>query len=1775
MKHSTILFSLLQKCICLTMLAVAISACGGNVTPEPDPGPDIPVPAGSQSVRGMQVESEAETIDMPETAVFVKEDINSGLVSYDPDKGTITFNETDALKKADIKVGDVLYSTAAGSVAPRGYILKVTDIQKKGGRIGQVVYTVEEAGLEDVFDHLETKVPFEMDRLSEDDFTVWDPFDQADQTDNIMRWPDDGEAVGTKSGDFEWFPDFSIGRKWDKERYDLKIGPTETTLKSILYDLDDNYKTKNDQITLTVKLSYDADLGDFYYTFDKKLMVLGLDFTPEVGISAELSLFKREATAEAEGETNNLEKKREALDDAAKKLIGKKFCIMSFDIPVGPASIFVDPHVEVYLIFKLDINGEISVEAGLEKFPIHMHAENVPYMAVTNYLKSGVGIETKPKVYSKIIVDVDLEGKAGLGAGFFCNMPKIAKLITDKKDVVPYIGFFVDGTVNGKASAKMEVKPGNEASTLNLHAEAFAEVEGYFKLYAHFKQDLIWNDKLTLASYRWPEKDDDRFTWDTTLVARKPYPVPYGVSPEHRAIVQENEVELKWDIPLHFFEGTNDDGRFDGLTYAVYLGTDRVLVSQSTPQVRVAEGLEGKTFTCPVEKDLTYYWKIVCTNGFGWDYESPVYSFDTGYDGMAKLNKELARYLRNHPDVLYGVRVEEDGSIFRTPSNLKALAEIKDVKIKDPEGKYTIREIDDLLMLLPGLTDLDCSHNHLSTITLLENPRLEHLVCTDNELKTLPLRYTPRLESLKCSNNPQLKELDFKSCPDLVVLTVDHCALEYLDLTRNTKLDGVYASDCALDSLDVSRCPKLLRLDFHGQSKERVKLRLSHAQKEQFSLFQPHVNTDYEYVDDYPIVTDEAFDITATSASIPVTILVDNYLPERGVIYTAKTDEPEYGQNMHVTVDTKEKYFIVTLTGLEPDTQYYARGYGRNPTNFQTGYGNVITFRTKTAEPAPRLSLEQTEYDFGVVLIGDSAGKEVVVKNTGELDLSYEIVCPQDSPFSATPDGTVTIAPGDSLTVTFSFVPTQAGVIAGEFIFRSNDPRGDIPFRVWGEGKPDIPTEGLIEFADPLVKSICVGKWDSDGDGELSYLEAAAVTSLDYAFAESKITSFNELQYFVGVTKMSSEFYNCKSLKNAIIPGSVTELGGAFWGCQSLTGITVPASVEHMYEAFAACYALKDVTIAPGLKSIDKGAFSSCTSLERITIPEGTVSIGSKAFYGCSALTAVSVPNSLESIADQAFQDATRLESFRFNSGLKSVGMNAFKGCRKLGSIIVEDASTVFGRWAFQNCIALSDVQLPEGMPRIFDCMFYGCRSLKSISIPSSVTCISEGAFAECSSLEEMVLSESIKEVEAGAFRGCASLKKLVLPSSMTTIPADLCSECSALEHLDIPSGVTEIGYEAFYSCYSLKDLVIPSGVTKISSNAFFSCSSLEHLTIPSGVSVIEEQTFANCTSLASIDFMGPVSAVKDNAFVSCKDLREISLRGVTSLSAKAFKNCSAMSKIEIQGELTSLPEDVFSGCSALKDINIPTDNLTSIGSRAFYGCGSLASYTVPAKVTNIGGGAFWNCGAMVSITIPDGVKSLGERALAGCSSLKELTLPGSIESLGHYLCSGCSSLETVRFGKGITALPHYCFENCGALVNVYLPEGMTELGYTTFVSCSSLKRITIPEGVTTIPYQMFWRCTSLEDVALPNSLKDIDFAAFNGCSSLTSITIPANVTSIGDLSLGGCPALKTVKVYPVVPPYLGTGFYAETKIYVPSGSLSAYKSAAGWKNYANQMYGM
>jgi len=127
-----------------------------------------------------------------------------------------------------------------------------------------------------------------------------------------------------------------------------------------------------------------------------------------------------------------------------------------------------------------------------------------------------------------------------------------------------------------------------------------------------------------------------------------------------------------------------------------------------------------------------------------------------------------------------------------------------------------------------------------------------------------------------------------------------------------------------------------------------------------------------------------------------------------------------------------------------------------------------------------------------------------------------------------------------------------------------------------------------ISFADDAVKAICVENWDTNGDGELSYSEAAAVASIPQSvFAgNTTITSFDEFQYFTGLTSLSyteeldegehdyfGTFYHCTSLASIVLPSSLETISVAsFRECTALTSITIPSSVTRIQSmAFLGC----------------------------------------------------------------------------------------------------------------------------------------------------------------------------------------------------------------------------------------------------------------------------------------------------------------------------------------------------------------------------------------------------------------------------------------------------------------------------------------------------------------------------------------------------------------------------------------------------------------------------
>ena len=144
----------------------------------------------------------------------------------------------------------------------------------------------------------------------------------------------------------------------------------------------------------------------------------------------------------------------------------------------------------------------------------------------------------------------------------------------------------------------------------------------------------------------------------------------------------------------------------------------------------------------------------------------------------------------------------------------------------------------------------------------------------------------------------------------------------------------------------------------------------------------------------------------------------------------------------------------------------------------------------------------------------------------------------------------------------------------------------------------------VIQFEDALVKAICITNWDTDGDGELSYEEAAAVTTIGTEFNGKGIFAFDELQYFTGMTSIpSSAFSDCSELLSIKLPDNIISINDtAFARCQSLREIHIPASIESIgTRVFYYCQSLREIHIPANTESIGNGAFESCTKLTTVT----------------------------------------------------------------------------------------------------------------------------------------------------------------------------------------------------------------------------------------------------------------------------------------------------------------------------------------------------------------------------------------------------------------------------------------------------------------------------------------------------------------------------------------------------------------------------------------------
>ena len=199
-----------------------------------------------------------------------------------------------------------------------------------------------------------------------------------------------------------------------------------------------------------------------------------------------------------------------------------------------------------------------------------------------------------------------------------------------------------------------------------------------------------------------------------------------------------------------------------------------------------------------------------------------------------------------------------------------------------------------------------------------------------------------------------------------------------------------------------------------------------------------------------------------------------------------------------------------------------------------------------------------------------------------------------------------------------------------------------------------------IDFADANVKALCIANWDTDNDGELSMAEAAAVTSLGEVFkGNTQITSFNELQYFTGITELPAwnAFNDCIYLNSIVIPAGVTNIeGSAFPNCSALQNISVDAG-NSVYDSRNNCNAIiKTATnklvvgceatqIPDGITTIGNAAFWGRWGMQKMNIPQTVTTIERSAFSWCVSLNSITLPASVNTIEDEAFSNCGNLTS--------------------------------------------------------------------------------------------------------------------------------------------------------------------------------------------------------------------------------------------------------------------------------------------------------------------------------------------------------------------------------------------------------------------------------------------------------------------------------------------------------------------------------------------------
>ena len=541
-----------------------------------------------------------------------------------------------------------------------------------------------------------------------------------------------------------------------------------------------------------------------------------------------------------------------------------------------------------------------------------------------------------------------------------------------------------------------------------------------------------------------------------------------------------------------------------------------------------------------------------------------------------------------------------------------------------------------------------------------------------------------------------------------------------------------------------------------------------------------------------------------------------------------------------------------------------------------------------------------------------------------------------------------------------------------------------------------------------------------------------ALITATIAFAQTKIDGiYYNLNNSTQTAEVTYQYYyssnNYSGVTSISIPEkvtynsteySVTSIGdSAFYFCSSLTSITIPNSVTSIGSyAFSWCSSLTSISIPNSVTSIGFSAFSYCDDLTSITIPNSVTSIGRYAFSSCESLTSITIPNSVTSIGGYAFDGTPWLNNQP--DGCLYIGkcLYQYKGEMPENTHIdVNEGTTMISGGAFLNCSSLTSITIPNSVTSIGIHAFSSCSSLTSITIPNSVTSIGSYAFSSCESLTSISIEATTPPTlnDGLGYRGMIYIPDNTLSAYKEAWGTDYIfvnNENTLTIHVETPGTLSDKIFDAGQRPVNVTKLTVTGtlnyddftcmretmtslvdvdlfGITNTSGVNFNNKRNLLKILLPENLTSIGNNAFYNCYSLTSITIPNSVTSIGYEAFEDCSSLTSISIpNSVTSIGSSAFYDCDALTSVHIS--------DIAAWCNI--DFNNYASNPLRYAKNLYLNGEEVTNLVIPEDVTSIGSYAFYNCSSLTSITIPNSVTSVGEDAFVGCSSLTSITCLGS-----------------------------------------------------------------------------------------------------------------------------------------------------------------------------------